>query len=277
MSTPDRLSAIGQPLLESEAFETNKQSGSSTTRVFTGSKQNMIAQRMTELAFGASLIKLESTGDGNYRLTAGYSWDASSGAGPSDPPVNTHELENGLVAVDAFTSDVLRNQVFNAFGGTYAGMMSGLVRLRGLLTRWDRSDQNAAAQNDIEGSLSDLSGVQLALMLNLFRGIAIHNLGTTSQFNSVYRRRITAASYNQIQAGFEGVGKIWTTNELVAFENVPSAWWFQLPTDRVWQKSAPTVNTVAGQKTEIIYSYVAAKAAWSGTQEAYGSAPLLTF
>ncbi len=114
-------------------------------------------------------------------------------------------------------------------------------------------------------------------MLNLFRGIALHQQRDTTQFNSIYRRRITAASYNQVQAAFTGQKQIWTTSEVVSFENVPSAWWFQLPTSLLWYKVPPQVSTVAGQKTEIIYNYIGGVQYWSGTHTAYGAATLLTF
>ena len=115
------------------------------------------------------------------------------------------------------------------------------------------------------------------LVKNAFRGIAIAGNTSGLQFNSIYRRRITAASYSQIQASFTGKGKIWTTAELVSLENVPSAWWFQLPTDYLWLKIPPEVSTVANQKTEVTYNYKAVAEAWGLMYDSYGAATLLSY
>jgi hypothetical protein len=120
-------------------------------------------------------------------------------------------------------------------------------------------------------------GGQLALMLNLFRGVAYYGYNSCDQLKVEYKRRVTAASFNQIQASFTGAGQIWTTAEVIAFENTPAQWWFQLPSTALWQKSNPVVLTVAGQKTELVFSYSTILPAWNGLYSAYASAALLSF
>lgn len=276
MSTPNRISTTGSIILATETFETNNSSGPSATRVFTGTKALCLMQRNTELALGASMTKLESTGDGNYKLTAGYSKDP--GGNDAEQPINAHELENTMEQVDIYNSDVMRGQLITVLG-SWSASTAAIAYLKGKVDQCEAmTKKDGAALTSLEAGFSAIySGTGLALMLNLFRGIAYHQIKHAPQFNSVYRRRITAASYNQIQAAFTGVGKIWTTAEILAFEAVPGSWWFQLPTDKVWLKAAPTVNTVAGQKTEIVYNYIASAYAWSGNQTAYSTATLITF
>ena len=114
-------------------------------------------------------------------------------------------------------------------------------------------------------------------MLNLWKGIAYHGYTECDQTKINYKRRITAANFSQIQATFTGAGQIWTTAEVIAFENTPAQWWFQLPSSLLWLKSNPRVMTVAGQKTELVFSYDSFVTAWSGNYTAYSSAQLLSF
>ena len=173
-------------------------------------------------------------------------------------------------------------QLYSAFGG-WAGANGALTFLKRSLQIYENEASTdptteAALITRAEGWFTTVySGTQLALMQNLFRGIAYYGVKDCEQSRTVYRRRIMAASFNQVQAGFVGVGQIWTTAEILAFENVPSSWWFQLPSTLQWFKSPPRVLTVAQQKTEIEYSYQAVFKAWSGVFTAYGSATLLTF
>jgi hypothetical protein len=272
----DRISSTGLTNLQSEAYEINRQVGNSTTLVYSGSRQRMLAQRNIEYANGANVIKLESEGDGNYRLTATYSKDISGNE--EEQPVSVHELENTIEQVDVYNSDVLRSQLLTAFT-TWSASNAALAFLKGEVDKWDAvENKNAAAITTIEADFSAAySGTNLTLMLNLFRGIAYHQIKQAPQFNSVYRRRITAANFNQIKAAFTGVKKIWTTSEVVDFETVPALWWFTLPTETLWFKCVPSVNSVAGQKTEIVYSYLGCAYAWSGIHTAYGSAVLQSF
>ena len=262
--------------MESETFETSTTSGDKTTRIFTGSKATCLSQRSVESSFGASTLKVESVGDGNYRLTAGYTWDTTRG-GNSQLPVNSHELDFTMEQVDVYNSDVMRAQLLTQFG-SQAGVNGALTFLQGAVVSYEKTAQNAAAITAAEAVITTTySGAQQTLMLNLFRGIAYHKVKNSTQFNTTYKRRITAASFNQVQAGFVGAGQIWTTAEVISFENVPSSWWFQLPTNVQWLKVKPQVLTVANQKTEISYHYMACYEAWSGIYTAYGAATLLTF
>lgn len=272
----DRINSTGQVVLKSEAFENNRAQGNTTTFVWTGSRAQMVAKRFQQLALNPSVVKLESTGDGNYQLMAQFGYDQISG-GDTEKPVNAHELENDIESVDVWNSDVLRAQLYASFG-SWAGVNGALTFLKGKVDVWeDSKTHDSAAITSFEAAFDIYSGAQKTLMLNLFRGVAYHQIKQAPQFKSVYRRRITAANYNQVQAAFTGSGKIWTTGEVISFEGVPSLWWFNLPSDVVWFKARPTVNTIAGQRTEICYNYVAAKYAWSGIHEAYNSATLISF
>jgi hypothetical protein len=273
----DRISTSGQIVLQSETLENNSASGDGTTRIFTGARALILSQRTIESVGGATLLKVESVGDGNYRLTSRYTWDLTKG-GNSQPPINSHELENNMSQVDVWTNPILRATFVAAFG-SQAAMGAAIGFVARLVDKFIQAgDGSAAGQAAAEADITTVyAGAEQALMLDAFRGVAYHQVKNCIQFDTVYRRRITAATYNQIQASFTGAGQIWTTAEVVAFENTPSAWWFQLPANSLWLKAKPVVVTVAQQKTEISYNYLEVAEAWGLLYEAYDSATLLGF
>jgi hypothetical protein len=273
--TPDRINSTGQPVIKSEKLINNLRSGNSFERVHTGSYAAMAVQRLIESASGASHIELESLGDGNYQLTASFPWDGVNGSS-SEAPVNSHELDESSEQTSVYNSDIMHAQLVAAFGSD-AGANGALAFLKGAVKGFEATAMDPPAQTAAEATFTIYTGGQLTLMLNLFRGIAYNQETTCQQTIIDYKRRITAATFNQIQATFEGVGKIWTTAEVIAFELTPAAWWFQLPGSLLWYKSNPRVLTVAGQKTEVTYSYKSYVTRWSGTNAAHASAALKSF
>jgi hypothetical protein len=275
--TPDRISSTGLPVTKSEKLTNNTRSGNEYTRVFTGSLAALEAQRLIYGAMGATHLELESLGDGDYQLSATLPWDVLNGSN-AEPPVNSHELDEEPETTSVYNSKILLDQLVATFG-SYAGANGAMAYLMGAVKNFnDNTDQGPDAQEkaeDVMGTVYD--GGQLTLMLNLFRGIAYHKVETCRQTKTVYNRRITAASFNAIQATFVGMGMIWTTAEVCAFENTPEQWWFQLPSSALWFKSSPKVLTVSNQKTELTYSYTSCYLAWTGTDKAYASAALLSF
>jgi hypothetical protein len=274
--TPDRINSTGQSVIKSEKLINNLRSGNSFERVHTGSYAAMAVQRLIESASGASHIELESTGDGNYQLTAHFPWDGVNGSS-SEVPVNSHELDESKEQVPWFKSSVMLNQLLAVFGSTSGaiGALSFLMRSVNYYTANATADLTPTQLE--AGFNATYTGGQLTLMLNLFRGVAYFGYDRCDQLKVEYKRRVTAASFNQIQATFTGAGQIWTTAEVISFEQTPAQWWFQLPSGALWQKSNPRVLTVAGQKTELTFSYSTILPAWNGLYSAYASAALLSF
>jgi hypothetical protein len=274
--TPDRINSIGQPVVKSEKLVNNQRSGNSFDRVKTGSFAAMMTERLIASAMGASHLELESLGDGNYQLAASFPWDVVNGS-QSEAPINSHELDESKEQVPWFKSSVMLNQLLAAFGSTSGaiGALSFLMRSVNYYTANATADMTPTQLE--AGFNATYAGGQLTLMLNLFRGVAYFGYDRCDQLKVEYKRRVTAASFNQIQASFTGVGQIWTTAEVISFENTPAQWWFQLPSGALWQKSNPRVLTVAGQKTELTFSYSTILPAWNGLYSAYASAALLSF
>jgi|GEM_PF-5882003 len=280
MTTPDRINSTGQIVLESETLENNLSSGNGYTRVFTGSLNVIRSQRAIELAAGATMVKAESADNGNYKLTAHYPYDVLNGSN-AERPINQHELDIGFESVEVYSSDVMFAQLVASFGGL-AGANGAKAYLRAWAEWFKESPGDAEAIAYAEASFAaTYAGAQLVLMLNLFRGIAYHGQANAQQVVSSYRRRITAASYLQVQGAFTGVGQIWSSLDVTAFEGIPALGFFSLPANYLWLKSGPRVAMIAGQKTEVSYEYKSCVYAWSGINVAYteGSYPvtLLSF
>jgi hypothetical protein len=275
--TPDRINSTGQPVIKSEKLINNLRSGNSYDRVKTGSLSAMMVERLIASSGGASHLELEALGDGNYQLTASFPWDVVNGS-QSEAPINSHELDESMEKVKWFQSDVMLAQLGAIFGGT-AGGAGAMNFLKAAVSSYQAlTVKNTAAQTEAEAAFSaTYSSGQLALMLNLFRGVAYQGWEEADQTKIVYHRRLTAASFKQVQASFTGAGQIWTTSEVIAFEQTPATWWFQLPSSLLWFKSYPRVLTVAGQKTELTFSYTAGNTFWNGLCSAYASASLQAF
>jgi hypothetical protein len=274
--TPDRINSTGQPVIKSEKLVNNIRSGNNYDLVKTGSLSAMKVERMIALAGGASHIELESMADGNYQFTASYPWDVVNGSN-SEAPINSHELDESKEQVPWFQSDVVFAKLASAFG-SYTGAIGAKSFLIRTVDWYNTQSTPEMTHASMEAGINaTYTGGQLALMLNLFRGVAYHKETTCDQTIVDYKRRITAANFNQIQASFVGAGQIWTTAEVISFEQTPAEWWFQLPSSLLWFKSNPRVLTVAGQKTELIFSYKSCVTAWDGKNTAYASASLLSF
>jgi hypothetical protein len=274
--TPDRINSTGQAVIKSEKLVNNLRSGNSYDRVKTGSLAAMMVERMIASAGGASHVEIESLGDGNYQLTASFPWDVVNGS-QSEAPINSHEIDESSEKVKWFQSDVMLGQLASAFG-SYAGANGAMAFLMGAVSAFQQTAMDGPSRTAAEAKFTAVySSGQLALMLNLFRGVACQGWDQADQTKIVYHRRITAANFGQIQASFTGAGQIWTTAEVVAFEQTPAQWWFQLPSSLLWFKSHPRVSTVSGQKTEVTFSYTSGKTFWNGLNAAYSSAYLLSF
>ena len=110
--------------------------------------------------------------------------------------------------------------------------------------------------------------------LQLFATVAALKTEAYIDYYTVFKRTLTAALPDQVQASYEGSKQIWTTAEVVQWENLAPDGWFQLP-NSLWLKSPPCVVITARQKSQVIYSYTEAKQANGLIYDAYGDAKLL--
>lgn len=221
--------------------------GFRTNLVYSGSRTDCENQRIIERTRGAKALQLAPRGDGFWELTATYPYDTNeNGGSPLDPPVDTHELDVQMSQQDVYVNPKL----VAALSATSRALLQSLVD-RYKRGEWKTPSAAEAAVNSATGSD--------ATILSYFKLIAFEQVDHWIFYRVVYSRIITAASPWQVQASFTGVNMLWSTGQILSWENVPSDWWFNLNgVATAWHKSMPRVQTNIGAaaKTQISYQYI---------------------
>lgn len=291
MPTADRI-GVSTPILASEELETNLPSSGTgasnkATLTYEGSRAEMVSQRLTEIGKGATYTKLSSRGDGVWQLVVGYSHDSVSGGGSSvELPQDLHDLEVSMETVSAYNSPKLYASLLAAFSNVTSSVSAALAMVQVAVAQFkadtDGTVNGGATQSNAQvnaeakiATLFPANATAQSLMISLFRNVALRGVETVPQFNNVYRRSITAATPMQVRASRTGEGLIWTSAEIVAFEGLPSFWWFDLPAGLQWLKVPVNVSMAAGGKTRVDYHYIGFKQASGLFFTAYNSATLL--
>lgn len=241
---------------------------------YEGTEAEINAQRITDIAAGATRVNKAPSGNGLWTLSSFFPFSIEEGEpGQLDEPQNLHEIEIQVEQISAYNSVRLRAYM----SGTTAQKNYDIALVKTFVDRFLAGDYKDANGNpDI-----DTAATELKTLTNddtkseaLFRRVLA---GTDSaiEYRSVYRRTITAATWQQVQASYEGVGKIWTTAEVEAFEGIPTSEWFGLNPGMNWIKAPPSVTAAVGGKTQIQYFYTEFKLATNLLYEAYSGATML--
>lgn len=287
----DTIKATGAtaPFLTGPEIQEELRGGTTTTYSYTGTLNDCQIQRQIAKANGATSISLGPDGTGLWRLSTTFAGlPEDEGGAASEPAVDLHELERSAEVGDFRTNAVLRNQftgdalyittkVYDFYKRDgYADSSDYIRQTAAITTAWESQTPEARARLDISRLLTRASlGAQNADCLALFNRLVAGGGDIVYKFNSVYRRTITAASPSQVRAAYTGSGQIWTSGEVEAFEGIPTASWFGLPST-LWLKMPPRVTASAGGKTDIEYSYQGGfDSASSFFYTAYGAASLL--
>ena len=256
MGTELRIAA-GVVLASIDQIEDDK--GFRTSYKFTGTRAECEQQRILERTRGAKTLQLRPAGDGNWELVTTYPNDSENGDGSADEPTDTHDLDVSMAQQDVFTNPKLNRAP--ADGGLSE---TNVQALKFVVDRYKRGDFSTVSE--AEAAMSDATvndgapdiATARTRTLAYFRLIALKGVDHWIFYRANYSRTITSATPRQVQASFEGVQKLWTTAQLLAWEQLPSEWWFQLPSATVWHKSVPKVVTNIGRslKTQIQYQYI---------------------
>lgn len=235
----------------SSVDQNEDKSGFRTSYTYTGTRQQCEQQRLLERTRGAKQLQLRPKGDGNWELVTTYPVDAEDGGnGDSEQPSETHELEVSMAQQDVWTNTKLNAALLEA----------NIYKLKALVDRYKNGDpaMKTPEKAYIAVYTEIGTGAQGDLAVDYFEQIALKGVDHWIFYRQVYSKTITVATPRQVQASFEGVQKIWTTAQLLAWERLPSDWWFQLPTDTKWHKSMPRISTNIGKsaKTQINYQYI---------------------
>lgn len=246
-------------VLKSIDQDEDKKNGFRTSYTFTGTRTECEQQRLLERSRGATSLSLKPNGDGNWELVTTYPTDAENGDGAADQPTDTHDLDSSMAQQDVFTNPKLCSAP--AVGGLSE---ANRITLKHYVDQYKRGDfkttieaKTALMADTINDGAPNIAAAR-ARMVAYFELIALKGVDHWIFYRSIYSRIITSATPRQVQASFEGAQKLWTTAQLLAWENLPNEWWFQLPPGTVWHKSVPKVSTNIGKdrKTQIQYQYI---------------------
>jgi len=226
--------------------ESEDKSGFRTSYTFIGTRLQCNQQRSIVRDKGARQIQLRPTQDGNWELVATFPNESENGNGDAEQPTQTHELDVQMAQQDVYTNPKFKSALSDSLRQTvhdYANKYK-----RGEFPSWVTA----------LSAIGSATGGD-ATALSYFSLIALTGVEHWIFYKAVYSRTITAATPRQVQASFEGVNKLWTSDKVIAFENVPSDWWFKLSDIHpFWHKSMPKVATNIGRsaKTQISYQYI---------------------
>jgi len=308
-----RLGTSAGPWLVEEGLETTP-TGNESFQVWEGSASEVAGKRLALIAAGASRIKYNSKGDGNYEVRASWSYDYSN---PSSATyTDTLELETNLVQRSIYQSPVYRARFSDFVSATQYSLKANKTLsvikqaahlLESLQPTLQKTRTGATTTINVPHSVYEIYNIRattptaystaqdaaVAYLLNrlgplalssgenfaaqsLFYEIAFMGVTNFWEFGTVFRRTVTAAVPSAIQANYAGVGMIWTSAEVSAFEGIPtSGGWFTLPANKQWIKDKPRVLKAYGQKTQLSYNYTEIISASANAYQAYGTATLI--
>ena len=282
----DRIvsSSSTSPILTGPTLRYDKRNGNTTEYVFEGAEVECKVKARQLIAQKADNVMVGPAGNGNWKVEAQFSGSELEEGGPdADQPTNLHELENTVEQVHWNKSARCRS-----FFNTSAQRCENIITA---VAKHVTSYQNGQTEKNIESltfyaneqanltiELNKISGItptEIADAKKLMGHILFYGFETFYNYNSVYSRTITAATYAQVRAAYTGVGQVWTSAEVVAQEGLPESEWFGLDASVLWLKSPPRVSAASGGKTQISYNYVSAPSFSKFQASAYGAASLV--
>lgn len=264
----ERIQSQAGPYLTGPETTEQLREGAESSYTWTGTREECYNQRAIERAGGAKSTSISPNGDGQWRLVVTHAGSPDDEGGPeADLPTNQHELETSqqeinfwesrvCAALFSYTALMIVYRVHYMYKeGIYADGQDYIRQTAAIETAWKDMTPQTRAKTDLSrlltrGGVSSEDALCQKLIDRLMSGFATRII----EFESVYRRSITAAVYSQVQAAYTGVGKIWTTSEVESFEGTPTGEWFGLPSTQ-WLKLPPRVSASAGGKTNIEYVY----------------------
>lgn len=251
------------PWITGPTYEDGPNGQRLTTYRAVGTEAQCLAQRNSWKISGAMYLTVGPKGDGNWECSAGFPWGID---GQTESPTDVHELDTNVQTPSVWTSVRLATLIT----ATNLAIVQAIVE-KAKSGEYGQADPEAKAFAAINAAVADV-GAQRAMCRALWHQVAVLGMDTYTEYVQVYRRTITVSNPSQIKASQTGVGQIWKTNELMAFEGLTNAWYFVLPSSSLWLKSRPSVQTASRGKTQISYYYEECRYASSLTYNKYGSA-----
>lgn len=291
------------PFFNSAESEFIKNQGWENAEVWEGTEAEVRAKQQEFIGRGATRVRVNPKGNGAWLVRAVWPYNTNGG---DNTFVDTMELETNAILRSAYQapryrarfSDYIATSQFSAKAYATLGPISDCVRkYQSGLPKQEEDAPNAgkfawrslagvktyvgSREAAIEAELGNrltglgIGGNEYTSAFQLFYNLAYRGVTGFLEYNSVFRRTVTAGSPFAVRANMTGAGRIWTTAEVIAFEGIPNDGWFDLPVGSQWHKDKPRILSVYGQKTQLTYSYTEVVTASALFYQAQGSAVLV--
>lgn len=260
----------------------NTRTGATSIAEYEGSYAQCVAHKAYLQFLGATETSLQEKGNGYWIIRGNFPFGFNGQVTDFSNLPSVHELDTNVAQVSVYRSRKLRTLLSASELGIVAKVVADYQA-----GQYPRADSAATAfddavddlQTQIDDGADHAAGRSSAQAQSdgehLFTAVACMGVDDFIEYYSVYRRTLTAATPDQVRASYEGVGKIWTTAEVQAWENIAPGGWFILDAASQWLKSRPIVQGVAGQKTQVVYTYTECATALGLVYDPYNSATLL--
>ena len=268
----DRIGISPGAYLKELTQEDNPRTGLRAMATFEGSQSECMAKKLELQAMGLSDLFVGPMGNGFWQVRAHFPYGFDGVVSDLTVLPSIHEMDAVVQQTSIYRSTKLRTLLGG--GSTAATKIGKLMRI----IEDFKSGQYAVGVTDhgVAKAEVDAAAVDATYGVPLLRSVAYLGVEECIEYYAVYKRTLTAATPTQVTASFEGVGQIWTADEVTAYEGLDPDGWFGLEYGTQWLKSRPQVIAAAGQKTQVIYSYTECQIALSLTYDPYDSAVLLT-
>lgn len=288
-----RLGTTAGPFFVGTEVAETENGGSETVELWQGSETECRAKMRVLKALAATSIRLSAGPGGDWQVRATFPF----GDEEAEKPVDTMELDTNAVMRSVYQSPVFRSRFTDYDATTHHSTraMYGLGIIRDCSQKYQRgltaaelSYNGVGYSTAEEAILAEViyrathaavspayTDAEAEATIQLFYNVAFRQVTSFIEYQQVFRRTVTAGTPAAVKANFTGVGKIWTTAEVIAWEKIPADGWFTLPAGAQWHKDKPSVVKVYGQKTQLTYHYTEIKTASALLYEAYGTATLI--
>ena len=281
----DRVgTSASRPILIKLRQSDNTRTGAQCMGEFEGSQAECQAQKAFMIAQGASDTRLEDTGNGYWRIEANFPFGFNGQTTDFPAVPSIHEMEVNTLQTSIYRSLTVRSLLTPSQIGIVqryvTDYQSGLWQPNDTQTAKQRVEADLKAKIAQDGAVHGFASGRTSTKAqadatSLFDLVAFEGQEDFIEYTNIYRRTLTAADPQQVIATFTGVGQIWTTPEVQTFEGLNPGGFFLLDPTSQWLKSRPQIIAIAGQKTQIVYSYTECHKASGMTYTAYKSATLL--
>jgi hypothetical protein len=231
----------------------NGRTGTETTIHYEGDYWSIKGQQSYLRNFTVYQMALKRVGESTrYLLQATFPYD-ENGQEPV-PILGVYELDIEMQEPSVFSNPILRAALPDNYIALVARVCSNFEAGQYSMTGTSGTDGGwSAAIADISAGITDPD--YQARGIQLFATVCALKTESSIQYYSVFKRTLTAASPQQVQASRDGEAMIWTSDEVTQWEDIAPNGWFQLPATSQWLKSKANVTVCAGQKTQVTYSY----------------------